>query len=156
MRRPRLELRTPHRLDLSVGVLSHHFFLPRLVDQQCSCYYHNSLYLLSWQQNCFHLAPLLGSSLPHWSTELITQFLDLSQAVGLLGQVVSSSQGLYLNTGQHKYRKTRTYIIYRCPRRDSNPQSRPPSDRRWFMPQTSRLPRPTWQHYRPLKGPLPL
>jgi hypothetical protein len=26
------------------------------------------------------------------------------QTVGLLGRVISSSQGLYLNTGQHKYR----------------------------------------------------
>jgi hypothetical protein len=48
------------------------------------------------------LAPLLGSSLPYWSAGLIAQFLDLSQAVRLLGQVISSSQGLYLNTGQHK------------------------------------------------------
>jgi hypothetical protein len=35
----------------------------------------------------------------------------------------------------HKHRKTRTHI----PRRDSTPQSRPPSDRRLFMPQTARL-----------------
>jgi hypothetical protein len=27
-----------------------------------------------------------------------------SQTVGLLGRVISSSQGLYLNTGQHKHR----------------------------------------------------
>jgi hypothetical protein len=31
-----------------------------------------------------------------------------SQPVGLLGRVISSSQGLYLNTGQHKHR-TNTY-----------------------------------------------
>jgi hypothetical protein len=29
--------------------------------------------------------------------------LIYSQSVGLLGRVISSSQGLYLNTGQHKY-----------------------------------------------------
>jgi hypothetical protein len=52
----------------------------------------------------FPLAHLLGSLLPYRSTGLITQFLDLSQAVGLLGCVISSSQGLYLNTGQHKHR----------------------------------------------------
>jgi hypothetical protein len=67
----------------------------------------------------FPLTPLLGSSLPCWSTGLITQFLDLSQAVGR----VSSSQDLYLNTGQHKHRKTRTHIEHPCPGRDSNPIS---------------------------------
>jgi hypothetical protein len=40
----------------------------------------------------FLLALLVGSSLPYWITGLITQFLDLSQAVGLLGRVISSSQ----------------------------------------------------------------
>jgi hypothetical protein len=44
--------------------------------------------------------------------------------VGLLGRMISSSQGLYLNTGQHKHRKTRTHIKHPCPRRDSNPHSR--------------------------------
>jgi hypothetical protein len=44
------------------------------------------------------LAPLFGSSLPYWSTGLITQFLDLSQAVVLLGRVISSSEDPYLNT----------------------------------------------------------
>jgi hypothetical protein len=76
------------------------------------------------------LAPLLGSSLTYWSTGLITQSLCHSQVVGLLGRVISSSQGLYLNTGQHKHRKMRTHIKHQCPRRDSNPQSRLPSDRR--------------------------
>jgi hypothetical protein len=95
----------------------------------------------------FPLAPLLGSSLPYWSTRLIAPFLDLSQTVGLLGRVISSSQGLYLNTGQYKHRKTRTYIEHPCPRRDSKPQSRPLSDRRLFMPQTARLPRPTLSLY---------
>jgi hypothetical protein len=44
------------------------------------------------------LTPLLGSALPYWSTELITQFLDLSHAVGLLGRVISSSRGDNTNT----------------------------------------------------------
>jgi hypothetical protein len=91
----------------------------------------------------FSSCPLLGSSLPYWGTGLITQFIDLSQSVGLLGRAISSSQGLYLNTGQHKYRNTRTYIKHPCPRRDSNPESRLPSDWRLFMPQTARLPRLT-------------
>jgi hypothetical protein len=93
----------------------------------------------------FSLAPLLGSSLSYWSTELITQFLDLPQAVGLLGRMISSSQGLYLNRGQHKHRKTQTYIKLPCPVRDSNLQSLPPSDRRRFMTQTARLQRPVWK-----------
>jgi hypothetical protein len=46
----------------------------------------------------FPHAPLLGSSIPYWGTGLITQCLDLLQAVGFLGRVISSSQGLYLNT----------------------------------------------------------
>jgi hypothetical protein len=102
----------------------------------------------------FPLAPLLGSLLPYWSTGLITQFLDHSQAVGLLGRVISSSQVLYLNTGQHKHRKTLTHIKHPCSRRDSIPQSRPPSDRRLFMLQTAHLPRPAnywilnWKEYR--------
>jgi hypothetical protein len=33
-------------------------------------------------------------------------FLIYLRAVGLLGRVISSSQGLYLNTRQHKHRKT--------------------------------------------------
>jgi hypothetical protein len=86
----------------------------------------------SQQPIFFSSSPLLGSSLPYWSTGLITQFRDLSQMVGLLGRVVSSSQGLYLNTEQHKQRITRTHIKHPCLRRDSNPQSRPPSDRRLF------------------------
>jgi hypothetical protein len=89
----------------------------------------------------FPLGPLIGSWSPYWSPGLITQFIDLSQAVWLLGRVISSSQGLYLNTGQHKHRKPRTHIKHAWPRRDSNQHSRPPSDRRLFMPQTTRLPR---------------
>jgi hypothetical protein len=55
--------------------------------------------------------------------------------------VISLSQGLYLNTGQRKHRKMRAHIKHPCPGRDSNPQSRPASGRRLFMPQTARLPR---------------
>jgi hypothetical protein len=93
----------------------------------------------------FSFPPLLGSLLPYWSTGLITQFLDLSQAVGLLGQVISLSQGLYLNTGQHKHRKTQTHIKHPCSGPDSNPQSRPPSDQWLFMLQTTWLLRPAFQ-----------
>jgi hypothetical protein len=44
----------------------------------------------------------LYSPLVPWS--LIFQFHDHLQTVGLLGWVISSSQGLYRNTGQHKHR----------------------------------------------------
>jgi hypothetical protein len=38
------------------------------------------------------------------------RFMIILQTVGLLGRVISSSQGLYLNTGQHKHRiNTYTY-----------------------------------------------
>jgi hypothetical protein len=64
------------------------------------------------------------------SIGLISQFLDHSQTVGLLGRVISSSQGHYLNRGQHKHRKTHTYIKHLCSEWDSNSRSRLPSERR--------------------------
>jgi hypothetical protein len=36
---------------------------------------------------------------------LLFSFMIILQTVGLLGRVISSSQGLYLNTGKHKHRK---------------------------------------------------
>jgi hypothetical protein len=39
-----------------------------------------------------------SSLLPLWSIGMISQFLDHSQTVGLLGRVISSSHGLCLNT----------------------------------------------------------
>jgi hypothetical protein len=75
-----------------------------------------------------------SSLLPLWSIGLISQFLDHSQTVGLLGRVISSSQGLCLNTGQHKHRKTHTHIKHLCPEWGSNPRSRPPRERRQYMP----------------------
>jgi hypothetical protein len=44
----------------------------------------------------------LYSPLGPWP--LIFSFMIILQTVGLLGWVISSSQGLYLNTGQHTYR----------------------------------------------------
>jgi hypothetical protein len=51
----------------------------------------------------FLVASTLGSLLPllEHRTEF-PQFLDLVQSVGLLGQVISSSQGLYLYTNTEK------------------------------------------------------
>jgi hypothetical protein len=62
--------------------------------------------------NCFICIVLslhwLYSPLGPWS--LIFSFMIILQTVGLLGWVISSSQGLYLNTGQHKHRiNTYTY-----------------------------------------------
>jgi hypothetical protein len=48
--------------------------------------------------------------LPFWSIGMISQFLDHLQTVELLRRVISSPQGLYLNTVQHKHRKTHTHI----------------------------------------------
>jgi hypothetical protein len=48
---------------------------------------------------CFHW---LYSPPGPWP--LIFSFIIILQTVGLLGLVISSSQGLYLNTGQHKHR----------------------------------------------------
>jgi hypothetical protein len=47
--------------------------------------------------------------IPLWSIGLISQFLDYSQTVELFGRMISSPQGLYLNTGQHKHKKTDTH-----------------------------------------------
>jgi hypothetical protein len=41
---------------------------------------------------------------PRGPWPLLSVSWSFSQTVGLLGRVISSSQGLYLNTGQHKHR----------------------------------------------------
>jgi hypothetical protein len=86
---------------------------------------------------CFTL--FLSLALTFWSIELISQFLDYLETVELLGRVISSSQGLYLNTGQHKHRKTHTHIKHPCPEWDSNPRSQLSSEQRQYMSQTARL-----------------
>jgi hypothetical protein len=45
---------------------------------------------------------------PLWALAAYFSFLIYSRAVGLLERVISSSQGLYLNTRQHKHRKMHT------------------------------------------------
>jgi hypothetical protein len=62
-------------------------------------------------------------------------------------QLISSSQSLYLNIGQHKHKKTHKHIKRPCPEWDSNPKSLPPSERRQYMPQTARLPWPASDLY---------
>jgi hypothetical protein len=75
------------------------------------------------------------SSLPLWSIGLICQFHDhFSQMVGL-GQVISSSQGLYLNTGQHKHRiNAHTDIHALCWIRTHDPGFRASEDSAYLRP----------------------
>jgi hypothetical protein len=66
-------------------------------------------------------------------------FLIYTQSVELLGMGISTSQGRYLHTEQHKH------IInahrHLCLESDSNPRSQCSSGKRHFMPQTAR---PLW------------
>jgi hypothetical protein len=89
--------------------------------------------ILGLQLSFLPVAPLLGSSLPYWSTGF---WLLVS---GLFGWVISLSQGLCLNTGQHKHKKTQRHNKHPCRGRDSKPQSRPPCDWKLSMPQIARL-----------------
>jgi hypothetical protein len=41
---------------------------------------------------------------PSWTLAAFFSLLIYSQLVGLLGRVISPSQGRYLNTAQHKHR----------------------------------------------------
>jgi hypothetical protein len=59
--------------------------------------------------------------------------LDLGQSVGLLGRVISSSQGLYLYTNTEKCTHN-TNIKHPCPEWDSNPRFRRPLEQRQVMP----------------------
>jgi hypothetical protein len=61
------------------------------------------------------------------------QLLDLGQSVGLLGRVISSSQGLYqyINTENLTHN---TNTKYPCPEWHSNSRSRYPRERKQFMP----------------------
>jgi hypothetical protein len=70
---------------------------------------------------------------PPWALASVFQFHDHFQTVGHLGRVISLSQGLYLNIGQHKH-TINTYTKHPCLAWDSNPRSRLPSERRQFMP----------------------
>jgi hypothetical protein len=80
-----------------------------------SCY--GPLYWrLSFDTYVFHSSPLTNFDesqyilLLHWlyrplgPRPLFFSFMIILQRVGLLGRVISSSQGLYVNTGQHKHR----------------------------------------------------
>jgi hypothetical protein len=51
-------------------------------------------------------SPNLGLGLPPWNSPFHFGFLDLRQSVGLLGRVISSSQGLYLYTNTNAHTQT--------------------------------------------------
>jgi hypothetical protein len=58
-----------------------------------------------------------------------------TRSVGLLEREIGPSQGLYLNTGQHKHRiNAHTPKKHPCPKWDSNQRSQRPSERWQFMP----------------------
>jgi hypothetical protein len=63
-------------------------------------------------------------------SRFVSFILIILQTVGLLGWVISPSQGLYLNTGQDKHRKNK----YPCLVWDSKPRSQLPSERSQNMP----------------------
>jgi hypothetical protein len=67
-----------------------------------------------------------GSAAPVGTGLCFSVSWSFLQTVGLLGWVISSSQGLYLNIGQHKHR-INTYTLHPCPEWDSNPRSQRPS-----------------------------
>jgi hypothetical protein len=79
-------------------------------------------------------SPNLGLGLPPWNSPFHFGFLDLRHSVGLLGRVISSSQGLHLHTNTEKRARTHTHTKHPCPEWDSNPRSRFPSERRQYMP----------------------
>jgi hypothetical protein len=69
----------------------------------------------AWDQRHLYktFSHCLYSPLEYWP--LIFSFMIILQTAGLLGRVISSTQGLYLNTGQHKHR------IYICTYQTSMP-----------------------------------
>jgi hypothetical protein len=76
----------------------------------CVCFLHLSSYLFyNWPVGCCVsiFSPPLAPHFGAWGWFI--SFLIILQTVRLLGQVIGSLQGLYLNTGQHKHRKPYTH-----------------------------------------------
>jgi hypothetical protein len=65
--------------------------------------------IVCWDFFSSSLLPF-GSLLLLCSIGLISQFLDYLQTVGLFGRVISSSQGLYLNTGQYTHQTSMPWV----------------------------------------------
>jgi hypothetical protein len=81
-----------------------------------------------------------GSTALCWALAAFLVFLSYTQSVGILWRGIRPSQGLYLYTEQHKQNK-RTHR-HPCLEWDSDPRFWVPSERRQYMPQTTRLPWP--------------
>jgi hypothetical protein len=103
-----------------------------------------SLYFRCWELDLYIVVVLLfffpyGATSPigasaylHETFRFHFSLLDLRHSVGLLGRVISPSQGLYLYTNTEK--STHTNTKKTCPDGDSNPRSRVPSERRQYTP----------------------
>jgi hypothetical protein len=57
-------------------------------------------------------ALILGLGLPPWNSPFHFGLLDLRHSVGLLGQVISSSQGLYLYTHTHAHQTFMPWVRF--------------------------------------------
>jgi hypothetical protein len=102
------------------------------------CYTDQAIFFFLWRYS-----PQWGLGLPPWNSPFHLGFLNLRQTVGLLGRVISSSQGLYLYTNTEK--RTHTQILNTHALSGIRTRSRLPSERRQCMPQTARLPWPADQ-----------
>jgi hypothetical protein len=71
----------------------------------------------------WHYSPLLRPGL------FFSFVISFTQSAGLLGRVISPSQGRYLNIGQHKHRK-KCMHRHQCLQWNSNPRSQRSSERR--------------------------
>jgi hypothetical protein len=87
-----------------------------------NCSYLNYFKVKEREEGCgrmfffFLVAPTLGSLLPLLEHKAgFPEFLDQGQFLGLLGRVISSSQGLYLYTNTEKHTHTYTNTKHPCP-----------------------------------------
>jgi hypothetical protein len=80
---------TRHQHILSFSAFTSRTTSDRQLELRCFCLY-------------YYFFLLLYSPLGPWP--LLFSFMIILQTVGLLGRVISSSQGFYLNTGQHTHR----------------------------------------------------
>jgi hypothetical protein len=89
----------------------------------------NSVYLQMFFLLLWRYSPNLGLGLTPWNSPFHFGFVDLRQSVGLLGRVISWSQGLYLYTNTEKRKHTNTK--HPCPL--SGIRTRLPRERRQCM-----------------------
>jgi hypothetical protein len=84
------------------------FFLPELPSPFIINAIRNAFFLLLWLYS-----PNLGLGLPPWNSPSHFGLIDLGHSVGLLGRVISTSQGLYLytNTGKHTHTHTNIHAL---------------------------------------------